>query len=309
VKFIKLYFSHHFGAVKMSVAQLWQKPLSNVMTCMVIGIALALPIVLWVFLGNVKNISNHWHQSGQISLFLQQSLDDKESQAFFSRIQQHVGVGQTLYISSEQGLNELQEESGFNQAIEQLPVNPLPAVIEVTPELSFSSPAKINLLFNELKRYPEVDTAKLDLDWVKRLHAMVTLAQQFVDGLMILLAFAVIFIIGNTIRLAIQNQREEIEVLKLVGATNPFIRRPFLYVGVYLGFIGALFAMSIVVVLLLSLSHPVQNLSYLYQVNYTLSGLTIYQCLFVTFLGAFLGWLGARLSVNRQIAKIEPSQG
>ena len=291
----------------MSITQLWQKPLSNLMTCMVIGIALALPVLLWVFLGNAKQISNNWHQSGQISLFLHQTIDEDKAQDFLAKVQQHEGVAQTQLISKDQGLAQLQQESGFNQVISQLPHNPLPIVIEVIPELTVSTPAKIGLLLNELKRYPEVDKAKLDLDWVKRLHAIVKLCQQFIDGLMVLLALAVLFVVGNTIRLSIQNQREEIEVLKLIGATNPFIRRPFLYAGIYLGFLGSLVAMALVVLLLMSLSNPVHNLSNLYNVDYNLAGLTAYQCLAVMFLGAFLGWLGARLSVNRQIAKIEPS--
>jgi len=187
-----------------------------------------------------------------------------------------------------------------------LPENPLPAVIEILPALTVDSPAKFDLLARDLRALPEIDQAKLDMEWISRLHAFLGFAKKAANALMALLALAVVLIIGNTLRLAIHDRHEEIQILKLVGASDTFILRPFLYSGIWYGLAGAVLAVFLVNIFIFSMGIAVNQLAVVYQMHYPLSGMSIRQILLLVFFAIILGWLGARLSVKRQLASIEP---
>jgi cell division transport system permease protein len=216
------------------------------------------------------------------------------------------GVGQAQLKSSEDGLAELTQQEGMHDIMRYLPENPLPAVIDVIPALAIDSPAKLDLLSRDLQTLPSVEQAKVDMEWINRLHAILGFASKAAHALMALLALAVLLIIGNTLRLAIQNRQEEIQVLKLIGATDPFILRPFLYAGVWYGMAGAVLAVLLVNIFILSLGVAVNQLAVVYQMHYPLTGMSVSQILLLVLFSTILGWLGARFSVKRQLASIEP---
>lgn len=299
-------FVHHVQAATHSLNLLCRKPLATMMTVVVIAIALALPALFWVFSDNLNKLTLNWQRGGHISLYLESAISEKNQNALLQKVRATDGVGQASLKSAADGLSELTQQEGMHDIMRYLPENPLPAVIEVVPALSVDSPAKMDLLARQLQNLTQVAEVKLDMEWINRLHAILGFAGKIANALMALLALAVMFIIGNTLRLAIHNRHEEIQVLKLIGASDPFISRPFLYSGVWYGLAGAIVAVLLVNIFILSLGFAVNQLAVAYQMHYPLAGLSIRQILLLTGFAIILGWLGARLSVKRQLAFIEP---
>ena len=303
---VKIRFSHHIAAARESIIRMLKQPIANFVTIFVIGISLALPSLLWVFTYNVERLTTDWKQGGHISLYLKQDLSSREQTKQLVDVQKIPGVGQATLKTPNDGIKKLQQQEGMLDIMSLLPENPLPAVIEVVPALSHSSPESLDALYQNLTRLPQVEQAKVDIAWVKKLHAILGLASEIVEGFMLLLAMAVVLIISNTLRLAIQNRQEEIQVLKLIGAQDAFITRPFLYTGIWYGLGGALFAILLVNFFLLSLSLAVGKLVQAYHMAYPFERLSFEQNLLLLLTAAILGWLGARFSVKKQLAKIEP---
>lgn len=299
-------FAYHVHAAAHSFNLLCRKPLATMMTLIVIAIALALPALFWVFTDNLSRLTIGWQRGGHISLYLKTSLSEAEQKLLVQKIQETEGVGQAKLKSAAQGLAELTQQEGMHDIMRYLPENPLPPVIEIVPALNIDSAAKLDLLSRHLKELPQVEQVKLDMEWIGRLHAILGFAAKLANALMALLALAVVLIIGNTLRLAIQNRQEEIQILKLIGATDPFILRPFLYSGIWYGLGGALLAIFLVNIFILSLGVVLNQLVVAYQMHYPLFGLSMRQILLLVSFAIILGWLGARLSVKRQLASIEP---
>ncbi len=276
------------------------------MTLIVIAITLALPALFWVLTDNVSKLTIGWQRGGHISLYLKLPISSADQELLLKSVRSTSGVGQAFLKSSADGLAELTKQEGMQDIMRYLPENPLPAVVEVVPALGIDSPAKLDLLSRELQALPQVEQVKVDMDWINRLHAILGFAGNAAKALMALLALAVVLIVGNTLRLAIQNRLEEIQILKLIGATDPFILRPFLYSGVWYGLAGAVLAVLLVNIFILSLGAAVNQMAVVYQMHYPLTGLSIRQILLLVLFAIILGWLGARLSVKRQLASIEP---
>lgn len=300
-------FARHGQAFFSSLGRLWRQPLANFMTIAVIGIALALPATLYILLQNIQQVSHGWDNKAQISLFLKQDVNASQVQVLQQQLMLDQAIGKVKYISPSQGLKEFESQSGFGNVLQQLHSNPLPAVLVVEPGLMVNTPLAIHELLNQLKQLPQVKMAKLDMGWIKRLFGLINLAEHAVWALGFMLGVAVILIVGNTIRLSIQNRRDEIEVTKLVGATNAFVRRPFLYTGIFYGFFGALIAYSLVNLLLFWLAQPVANLAGLYESSFTLSGFSLFSSEMLFLIGMGLGLLGSWIAVARQLRRIEPS--
>lgn len=296
----------HFQAATTSLTVLCRKPLATSMTVVVIAITLALPALFLVFTANIEQLTTHWQRGGHVTLYLKSPSSPADEIQLLSRVRATTGVGQASLKTPAEGLAELQAQEGMHDVMRYLPENPLPAVIEVTPALSINTPLKLENLYHQLKAYPQVELAKFDMQWISRLHAILGVVAKIAQGLMVLLALAVVLIIGNTLRLAIHNRHEEIKVLKLVGATDPFIVRPFLYSGIWYGLAGAIVAVLLVNIFMLSLALVANQLAAVYQMHYTLLGLTMHQTALLVLSATTLGWLGARLSVKRQLASIEP---
>ncbi|GAC1623949.1 MAG: permease-like cell division protein FtsX [Nevskia sp.] len=295
----------HTRALSATLLELRARPLGTLLTAFVIGITLALPAGLHAVLRNLDGLGGGAEASLRASLFLKDAVDAEAGQQLAKRLARRAGVGEAHYVSREQGLAEFKAHSGFGEALDILKDNPLPAVIVVTPD-RHQPQAQADALMKELAALPEVETAKLDLEWLKRLYAILALVQRGVLLIAGLLAAAVLVVIGNTIRLDIASRREEILVLKLIGASNAFIRRPFLYTGLCYGLAGAVLACLLVVAAAYALAEPAGQLAGLYGDPMSLHSLSFEAVLGVFAAGILLGWFGAFWTVSQHLSGIEP---
>lgn len=295
----------HLRVLFFSLGKIARAPLAAGLTALVISIALALPASLYVAVRNLSTIGYSWQESLQISLFLKQTVSSERGAALAREIGNEAGVASTVYISREQSLAEFRALSGFGEALDLLKDNPLPAVVAVTPERR-QPKAEVQRLLERLSSLPEVDLAKLDQQWMERLYALLAIAERAVGIIALLLGLAVMVIIGNTIRLDIEARREEIEVMKLIGAPSSFVRRPFLYSGFWFGFGGGVLAWMLVAAGTSMLAAPTAELAGLYGSDFRLSGLGLRDGFSLILSGIVLGWTGAFLTVSRRIAQIEP---
>ncbi|WP_419419294.1 permease-like cell division protein FtsX [Legionella sp. D16C41] len=306
LKRIQSLFSYHMQAAALSFNSLCRTPLTTMLTAIVIAITLTLPAIFWVITDNLKQLTSEWQGSGHISLYLKSALSSQDENTFLGQVRALEGVGQATLKTKAQGFAELEKQEGLREILRSLPENPLPAVIEVIPATSVNDPLKIKQLFERLKGLPQVDQAKLDMEWLIRLHAILRFVSSVAHAIIILLALAVVLIIGNTLRLALHKRQEEVQILKLIGATDTFILRPFLYTGIWYGMLGAIFAIFFVNIFMLSVAVAVRELSSAYYMQYPLLGLSVRQAYLIVLAAVILGWLGARIAVKKQLSSIEP---
>lgn len=301
------YFIGNAQVLLASLGRLYRTPLTSLMTAAVIGIALALPLGLYVTLQNFQNVSSGWDGAAQISVFLKMDVNDARASALAKKVRGLPEVADVRLLTHEQALEEFQDLSGFGDALKVLPSNPLPAVLIVRPAVKHSNPASVRKLVEQLRKLPETDQAKLDMMWVKRLYTMMQIAQRAVLVIAALLAMAVLLIIGNTIRLDIQNRRDEIIITKLIGATNSFIRRPFLYSGLWYGLLGGVIGWLLVAIALSLVEAPVHRLAGLYGSHFVLNSLDGQTVLGLLLFSTLLGLAGSWLAVGRHLSAIEPT--
>lgn len=300
----RAWMRHHRLSAADSLYRVLDKPLSSVLTWLVIGIALALPVGLNVALDNVDHLSSGWDSPAQISLFLREDLEADRARQFQQALAAREDIAGARYVSREEALAEFSELSGFADVLASLDENPLPDLVLVTPAGQGGEAA--SALREELQATPEVAQAVLDMEWLQRLNSLMELSRRLVLAVGGLLVLGVVLILGNTIRLAIESRREEIVIVKLVGGSNAFVRRPFLYTGLWYGVGGGVFAATLVALSLWFLSAPVDQLAALYQSGFQLSGLGIMGALNLVILGGLLGLTGAWLAVARHLVEIEP---
>lgn len=298
------YWANQKTVGRQTLQRLLSEPASTAMTVLVIGIALALPVVMLVALTNVEQLGRGWDGSARISLFLNKELSERDSEAFATSLRGDKDVADVEYRSRRAALEEFRALSGYGDVLNALDNNPLPAVVLVTPKSTEAAQSK--LLLTRLNAMPQVAQAKLDLEWVQRLQAMMAMGKRMTLALAFLLALGVLLVIGNTIKLAIEARRDEIVVVKLVGGTDAFVRRPFLFTGFWYGLGGGLVAWLILQISLLLLSGPVSTLAGLYDSQFSLMGLGFGNTLMLWLTSGFLGWMGAFLVVGRQLKGIEP---
>lgn len=304
---LNTYLTHHLWVLVSSLGQLSRTPFATFMTAAVIGIALALPAGLYSLLNNVQQLATGWEGTAQVSLFIKEEVTEPSIQALARKLGSWDGVAEVRYISRAQALAEFRELSGFGAALDTLDANPLPAVLVLRPTVSATDPEHMQRLLGRLRALPAVELAQLDMDWIRRLNAIIALGQRGVLLLGALLSLAILLVVGNTIRLTILARRREIVVTKLIGATNAFIRRPFLYTGLWYGLMGALIAWLLVSLLIGLLGGPVSRLSVLYDSDFRLAGLDLATSLALLASGALLGLAGSWLAVGRHLQAIEPS--
>ena len=300
------YLLRHLQVFFYTLGQFARAPIASLLTIAVIAITLALPTGLYLLIENVQRISTGLDGGARISLFLKADVDHATAAQLSERIRQTLGVATVEYISPKQALAEFKRLSGFGETLDTLTHNPLPPVLIVQPSRTLDTPQKLDDLVKRLRANGEVDLAQLDLQWVKRLHGLLQIARRGVWLLSVSLALAVVLIIGNTIRLAVLSRREEIQVIKLVGGTNAFIRRPFLYTGLLQGTAGALAAWALVSLCLSLLAGPIGAVADLYASNFRAEGLGSYGIAILVGVGALLGWLGSRIAVGRHLGNLEP---
>ncbi|MEI6894055.1 MAG: permease-like cell division protein FtsX [Colwellia sp.] len=290
-----------------SLGNLWRTPLTTVMTIFVLGVSLALPATLHLFIKNADKVSEQWDSASQITLFLKLSTTEKSAKNLIKRISLYNDVAEVSYISAEQALIEFKILSGFGQALEYLDKNPLPATLLVTPTQRASQAQAANTLLAKLVKEREVEQGKLDLEWLTRLEAMARLIEDIVIGVALLLCLSVVLIVGNTIRLSILNERDAIAIMKLVGATDSFIQRPFLYSGMWYGIFGGILSCITVTLLAWYLGYAISDLSQLYQSSFQFQGLDGSEALMLIGFAIILALVGSYISVSQHIKAIEPN--
>lgn len=295
--------AQHQGAAVDSLFRLIMDRVSTLLTCTVMGIALALPLALWLLLQNLTLLGAGVDRSGSISLFMQQN-DPAELHNLVAQLKARDDVAEATLITPEQALQEFEQKSGFGEALAGLDENPLPPVITVEP--ATDDAAEVTALYDYLQTLPGLDVAQLDLQWLQRLQAAVQLASQLALWLTALLGLGVVLVIGNTIRLAIANRSAEIVVIKLVGGTDSYVSRPFLYTGFWYGVGGGLIALVLVEVSLWAFGGPLTRLLASYDPSFELGGLGLQGGFLVVMAAGALGWLGAAVSVVRHLRAIEP---
>lgn len=300
------YKSHHRQVAMDSLQRMLRRPATTVMTWLVIAIALALPAGLFVSLNNVDALSGGWEGAARLSLFLKDGVSDRDARELAETLGRREEVAKVDYISPEQALEEFRQSSGFGEVLDALDSNPLPGLLLVTPGFEHSQPGAVAALEADFAKLPAVDLVKLDMAWIQRLNSITELLRRMTLALAAMLGVGVLLIIGNTIKLAIESRRDEILVVKLVGGTNAFVRRPFLYTGLWYGLGGGLLAWVLVQGGLLWLSGPVSRLSALYGSEFTLLGLGVINSLLLWLGGSLLGLGGAWLVVGRELRAIEP---
>lgn len=297
----------HIQQAVGSLGDLWRTPFTSIMTVFVLGISLALPATLHLFVKNAQQVSEQWDSASQITLFLKLSVNDKSAKNLVKRLKLYPEVNDVHYISAKQALKEFKILSGFGQSLEYLEKNPLPATILVIPTKRSSRADAANELLSKLKQEREVDQGKLDLEWLTRLEAMAQLIKDIVTGVALLLCLSVVLIVGNTIRLAILSQQDAIAIMKLVGATDSFIQRPFLYSGIWYGIFGGLLSWLVVSLLAHYLTGAIGKLTDLYQSDFQLQGLVFSEALLLIAFAVLLGLVGSYISVRKHIRAIEPN--
>lgn len=302
---LQSWLSQHVDCFFASLQQLIRTPLASFMTIAVLGIALALPASLYLLLENVQQVSQDWQGTAQISLFLKPKVSDDNAKTLADMLYKRQEIKSIRIISRDEALSEYKALSGFSEALNVMETNPLPTVLVIQPTEEISPDANQSL-YESLRKLPEVETAQFDMRWLNRLYAMMEIAKRGILVLASLFALSVLLVIGNTIRLTIYNRREEIEVVKLLGATDAFIRRPFLYTGFWYGFLGGITAWLVVNLSFWWLQEPVRQLATLYHSQFELIMLNMFAGMMLLAGGALLGVMGAGLAVGRHLKEIQP---
>jgi len=302
---ISAYLLHHLKSLLFSLDKIYQAPTTTIMTVAVIGITLSLPGGFYLFLKNIDAIAGDFRSSSQIGLYLDLDISEKKALALEKQIAKMENVTSTRFISRESSLEEFRQNSGFGKSIDTLSSNPLPHTIIVEP--IEADTFTIRNLLNSLQAMPEVEIAKLDTEWLERLYTIIEIAKRSVIIITILFAFAVLLIIGNTIRLDIQNRYQEIIVTKLIGATDAFIRRPFLYGGVWYGLLGGIISWLIVEIGYLAIAGPLERLNLLYQSDMNLITFSFHDFIILITSSTLLGLAGSWIAVARHLNQIEPT--
>ena len=298
--------TRHVQTLVGTLGRLARQPAGTAMTVAVIGIALALPAGLQLLVSNLRALSGQWDDSVELSVYFKPGTTLDRARALAKSIGAMEGVAQAQLIPADASLAEFREKSGLGPTLDALGENPLPHMVAVRPNEAGATPEALEGLAAALGELPEADLVQADTEWVRRLYAMLDVARRLVVLAGAMLAVGVVVIVGNTIRLDIQNRRDEIEVTKLIGATDGFIRRPFLYLGFWYGFGGGVLALLLVEAGLVMLSGPVSRLAGLYGSGFRPEGPGLAGVLALVLGGALLGWLGAWVSATRHMRRIEP---
>ncbi len=302
---LSAWLGHHAQSMVFSLGKLYRAPASTLMTIAVIAITLTLPAGFYLFMKNIENLSGDLRSTTRISLFLKQDASERSAEELNRRLQQREDIAESRLITRDQALQEFRESSGLGDSLDYLDDNPLPHTLIVQPQDTLDSLA-VRKLLRDLEGQPEVELAQLDTEWLERLYTLLEIARRAVIIISLLFSFAVLLIVGNTIRLDIQSRYQEIVVTKLIGATDAFIRRPFLYSGVWYGLFGGLLAWIIVELAALAVAGPFQRLGQLYRSELALVTFSAGDFMILIACSTLLGLIGSWLAVARHLSEIEP---
>jgi len=297
-------YAQHLSVLKTALRRIFNPPLAGLLNILVIGIALSLPAGMYVLLQNAQGLVQQLSGTPQISVFLSMDAKADDIEKLRKQFTQHPAIDLVEFVPRDVALQQLKQSTGLADVIGGLEKNPLPDAFVIHPKPGNAE--TLDTLRVEIGNLPKVEQAQLDSAWAYKLEALLKFAGLAVLILASLLSLALIAITFNTIRLQILTQRDEIEVAKLIGASNSFIRRPFLYFGAIQGLLGGLAAYLIITVSLALLNQPLASLSQLYASPISLHSLSLGDSLSLLLFSLYLGWLGAWLSVARHLSQIEP---
>jgi cell division transport system permease protein len=296
----------HLQALLGSLGRLARSPLSTLLTLLVIALALALPASLRLFVTNAQAATGNFGNAIDVSVYFKIGVPVAKAEQLAAAARERADVAEVTLIPVDRGLEEFRSYSGFGDALAALKENPLPHVLHVRPRAEAGSPAALERLRGYFTAWPEVALVQMDSQWVQRFNAILEVLRQLLLMAAVLLGVGVLAVIGNTIRLEIAGRRAEIEVIKLVGGSNSFVRRPFLYTGLLYGLGGALLAWGIIALAVGLLGESVDDLARLYGSHFQLRGPAPAEIGTLLGAGAALGWLGAWISAARHLHSIEP---
>lgn len=302
---LAVWLERHLQSLLATLGVFWRAPGGTILTCTVIMVALLIPFSIALLVDATRSLADEWEGGNQLSVFLAPSRSNDDAARLAEALRERTDIERTRVITREQALEEFRNAMGITGLAESLgEENPLPAVVVVTPT-SHEGEA-LRELSATIEARPEVELVQLDELWVARLAALLTVVERVLVIVSVVLGIGVILVVGNTLRLTIEARRAEIEVEKLFGASDTFVRRPFLYHGLLYGLAGAALATLILSLAIRLLSAPVAELGALYGGELTLSPPGWGQTLLLLMVGALLGLLGSWLSVSRHLRRIEP---
>jgi len=299
------FLDQHRRSAQHSIRDLLRNPTATIMTLLVIGITLALPVSLLSLLQLSNTVAGSQPDIPSLSMFLKPGIADEEALTLSVSLENKTGVERVELLTSADAMQEFRQYSGFGSALDALQENPLPHVLLLQLDSGIER-SSLDTLIGELRAMPETDSIDYDQGWIERLQAISLALRRAIEAIGVGLALAVMLIIGNTIRLEILNRKEEIEVTRLVGGSNAFIRRPFLYTGLAYGFVGALLAWILVSLLLIIVSGPLGRLVELYGASVSLAFFGVQALVILLPVGILLGLSGAWLAVSRHLSSIKP---
>lgn len=300
------YFSRHMQVLFATLGAMRRTPMTTINTIVIIAITMLLPALLYVSVKSAQQLSSNWQGRPQISVFMEADTTTQEAQLIFQELQLHPSIALAELISPEQALEEFRALSNMDYELDFLDSNPLPASIVVMPDDANIQTEHLLSLKDELSKIEGIDSIRLDLDWTDRFNAILVTVSRVAGLLSALLAIGLILIVGNTIKLLILNRRQEIVITRLVGGSNAFVRRPFLYYGVLFGTFGAILALLLMLGAAQLVAEPLAKLASLYQRESLLYPLNIVEICSIIVAGASLGWLAARWSVAQHLSQIKP---
>ena len=293
-------------ALRGTLSDMWRQPLATLLTVMVIAISLTLPSVCYMVWKNVSQAATQWYPAPQLTVYLSKTLDDTAAENVVAQLKQVDGVDNVNYLTREEALNEFRNWSGFGGAMDMLEQNPLPAVAIITPKLNFQNSETMQNLRDSVAKVQGVDEVRMDDSWFARLAALTGLVGQIASMIGILMIIAVFLVIGNSVRLSIFARRDTINVQKLIGATDGFILRPFLYGGALLGLSGAVLSLILSEVLVLRLQSVVANVASVFGTTFLLEGFSWDEALLLLLIAAIIGWIAAWLATVQHLRRFTP---
>jgi cell division transport system permease protein len=300
-----IWLTRHASTSVGALGRLSRQPFASLMIVLVIAVTLALPAAINVVVKNAQSISRGWDNALDFSVYLKLDISASEAEGLARLIRQRADVESVALVTADEALADFKLASGFGEALDQLGYNPLPHALVVRPGPG-NTGASLTLLQEEIGNLPETDLVQLDTEWVQRFHAILDIVRKAIAIGAALLGIAIVVIVGNTIRLDIENRREEIEVTKLIGASNAFVRRPFLWTGFWYGLLGGASALLLVQYGLYLLKEPVTRLAGLYQGNISVATLDAGESLSIVAAAVFLGLFASWVTAARHMRRIEP---
>jgi cell division transport system permease protein len=284
----------HRRAFTFALTEFMRMPIANFITVCVIGIAIALPLGFFVLLQNLQFVDSTWSASAPtISLYLKSNTAQSDIDSMMQSLKANEEIAKVTYISPDQGLKTFEKNTPFSNVMQLFQNNPIPSVITVLPAPHYQNPTAINTLFSTLKALPFVDIAQLDMNWVTRLFDVITIGKKITNALSILFGIGVILIIGHTLRTSLSSHINEIQVMRLIGATNAYIRRPLLYRGILYGLLGGIIAWILINLFLSALQSPVSRLAQTYRAPFELHMISFSLGTTVLFFSILAGFISA----------------